>query len=797
MDWMSEREYMYYGILQSDIPVIGFGYSGASEEKDICAACIQIDTEAERVCSDRIKIHFKGNFDINHADREEEMGGFSGTILVAKESSKIVMIGAICSTDSNNAPFARVNLVSMKGFKELFESLRVCFEIHDIEKEEAVTKMRKSIKIPINRHFVYRNKEKSEIRNYLKNDKLVVLFGIGGIGKTELAKSYANEHNKEYDYIYIVSCTISILDGIAEQVEIDGFNRRKIGDVFESNKTYGERKLKWILERTLKILFIFDDVSPKDYTWNKIVSIDQDKIITSRYSKEMWDCSIIEVLALEKLQEQQSLFEKYLERELEKEEVSTFKDIANIVHGHTLILQLIALQCNTSDITLVEMLENLKKQRVYTEDKNEFSYGNTKEERNMYGHIRAIWNLSILSEEEERVMQGLCLLPEQGITRKEYKELMSLDDLNTINSLKKRGWIQEYIKFGKTWIYLHMVVSEVIYSELYRKNPVDLKKFQQKMLKKIKNRSIELSERLRYIAYGEYMAFRLINDLDKAYFLVALSMEEENLRELKKAIEMLEKAEDYIKELGLLENLIAADCYNNMGVVYHTKKCFSKSYDYYKKAEKIYKINSEKYPEKYGLFLHNMARVYLESGKYDEALNIEDIAEKYILKGDKIDLGKVYDVKATYYNHKWSELSETKNCEDKKVIEQICYYMKCEWEMCNKAVQSKQKYCPDDKNEIMLSKSNRAYILAFIGKCKEAKEDINEVFEFYQKTTKEDSIEMGYTYNRMCIIYEKCGECDKACKYVEEAVRIFQKYGESYKKDLEIAKDNLLIAQKL
>lgn len=797
--WMQDRAFVYYGIPQENLPVFGCGYSGANREEDIRQDYISIETTLRDVLKDnhRMRIRMEGDFSLNHADRAEELRGISGTILFAQGQQKTVAVGMICSTGVNNAPFGMVNVIDMTGCCEILKKLGVDFEFYDVELKKNEDKKWMHLRISTNRYFVGRDVELNVIQKDLQRDKLVILSGIGGIGKTELARYYAKQHQAEYTCAYEVPCTVSILDGIAEHVEINGLNRKKTINGLESNEQYGQRKLDWILAQPSSVLFIFDDASPEDPAWPRIVTINQDKIVTSRWSKENWKYQVEEIIALEGIRKQQCLFEQYLERNLEKEEMPIFQDIVNLVNGHTLTLQLIALQCNASDTTLEEILESLKLQGLCIEDENLFRYKSTEKERNMYGHIRTIWKLAALNEEEEKVMQGLCLLPEQGITRKEYQTLMHLSNLNAINHLKRQGWIQSYQIKGKTWIYLHMVISEIIYWELYQKKTADIEELQRGVLHELQDRNKEFLERLRYISYGKYMGTRLICSLKAVQFLNGLSMELENLRELTDAINVLNKAESYLKELNALNTLDAADCYNNIAVVYQTGKNFQLAYEYFEKASVVYRSHLKEFPEKYGLVLHNMARVNISWGKYQKAMALETKAEELIKNGRKKRLGNVYDGMAVCYEHEMYCAYETwrKDPTNKKLEEKIRYNMERKWEYWDKAVKTKEKYCPDLQSEIMLSKANRACSDALLGNYEEAQKDIQTVFEFYQRTTKEDSIELGDVYDKMCLIYEKSQEYHQACRYGEYAVHIFEKYGKEYAIDLKRAEDNLLLAR--
>ena len=50
--------------------------------------------------------------------------------------------------------------------------------------------------------FVGRQDDLEEINELLAKNQLVFLSGIGGIGKTELAKQYAYRHRAQYDTVF-------------------------------------------------------------------------------------------------------------------------------------------------------------------------------------------------------------------------------------------------------------------------------------------------------------------------------------------------------------------------------------------------------------------------------------------------------------------------------------------------------------------------------------------------------------------------------------------------------------------
>ncbi|MDE7364687.1 MAG: ATP-binding protein, partial [Ruminococcus sp.] len=50
------------------------------------------------------------------------------------------------------------------------------------------------------RHFCGRDKELDELHSLVQDNSTVIITGIAGIGKSELVRAYAKEHQKEYRY---------------------------------------------------------------------------------------------------------------------------------------------------------------------------------------------------------------------------------------------------------------------------------------------------------------------------------------------------------------------------------------------------------------------------------------------------------------------------------------------------------------------------------------------------------------------------------------------------------------------
>lgn len=111
-----------------------------------------------------------------------------------------------------------------------------------------------------NNFFCGRDNEIAEIHEELAENDLLVLHGIGGIGKSELAKHYALEHSDEYDAAVFIRFQGNIQDTIINDVTFPIINCQHGDD--ESDKDYYTRKLHILheicTERHLIIVDNFD-----------------------------------------------------------------------------------------------------------------------------------------------------------------------------------------------------------------------------------------------------------------------------------------------------------------------------------------------------------------------------------------------------------------------------------------------------------------------------------------------------------------------------------------------------------
>jgi len=587
-DWMLHCSSVFWGTPSSDISIEAIAFSYANSDRDIRHGSAFLHTSIRVYTPDthRISATIAGEIRLNDADRNYEIEGMSGAVFAAHGQDAIILVGIFCSTTGENAAHGQMNMVDMTALCELLSQQGVHLPqraIYPAVQDNAPVEMATEA-ITADRHFIHRDEELEQIQREIHTSRVVVLSGIGGVGKTELALRYAENHQYEYQVVHQVNCADGIARGFAHQVNIPGMERNIDNGIPESDQAFGTRKLSWLRNRDRKYLLILDDVDPTDSECRTMLSLPVDKIITSRWNRSAWTCSVLDINALPTLSERQVLFETYYEQELDETQHDDFEAIDALVEGHTLTLQLIALQCVTADLSLSHIRRALENQGVYTDDPNIFFYGNSVQECNMYGHIRAIWNLAILEGKQKTIMQGLSLLSPQKTLRQEFRKWLGLENVNDINHLLRKGWIEQYHQHEKTFIRVHMVIADIICQELCQIYPQELSPMIDLIHKKMTNRDLNFEERMHFIHYGEQLARRLPASKETIRFIQKLSMEEESIRQFDTAKKLLERSGEYLQQLQLQSDILQADNISDMGIVLQGQRKYSDARTYLRQA---------------------------------------------------------------------------------------------------------------------------------------------------------------------------------------------------------------------
>lgn len=300
----------------------------------------------------------------------------------------------------------------------------------------------------------------NKIFDMLNTNGLVLLSGIGGIGKSCISLKFIDSYKNRYHHIQHVYFEKSIKRTILK-LSFYGLN--------EENKTDDEKfqiRMNELYKYSADTLLVIDNMDIKEEELDKqnYSDLKRSKIhllITSRYGTTFE--SDENILNVNKLSEnhQKELFYYHYKALLPTEEEQLMKDILLQVDGHTLLIELIAKTMRNGDINAQEMLDILKKDYDEADSIIYIEKDQKKGSFKMDEYVGLLFDTSNLSDDEKDTLKLLSLVPLEGISRKLFKSLSG--NSNATISLTNGSWvITERSEDLKYRLRLHPVICRVV-----------------------------------------------------------------------------------------------------------------------------------------------------------------------------------------------------------------------------------------------------------------------------------------------------------------------------------------------
>ena len=315
--------------------------------------------------------------------------------------------------------------------------------------------------------FVGRENEINEIYRLLNENNILFLNGIGGIGKSELAKHYAVKHKDDYDAIIFAPYVSDINMLLQDDNAIPLYNFSSYPE--ENPEEYCTRKLKKLRELCdERTLFIVDNLDREDDPdLNKLLDLGCKLLITTRM--DFSDYGYGQQLYLDALYSRDSIreiFRKYYTKPLPEEENACVEQIIDLVAGHTMTVELLAKQMMAGRVKPEKMLAKLQDGGISDSGKEKVRSGKdgVLSAQSTYAHIQTLFDLSELNDDEKYILANLSLIPYAGISTELFHDWCELEDYDGINALTAGGWVRVDVEYD--YISVHPVVAEVVYRTL-------------------------------------------------------------------------------------------------------------------------------------------------------------------------------------------------------------------------------------------------------------------------------------------------------------------------------------------
>lgn len=173
-------------------------------------------------------------------------------------------------------------------------------------------------------------------------------------------------------------------------------------------------------------------------------------------------------------------------------------------------------------------------------------------------HLEVVFNTAKLSDFEKYILMNMSLIANVKIDRLEFMKWCDIDDVDSINSLIDKGWIE----FRDSKISLHQIIIDLVYNKLKPDAAVceSITRHMTEMsTMRIKN---NIQKRNQYVKLTQIFAERISGCtvvLAKFYneFANLLSS-----RYKKDCFDYYDKAVDIYEELGMVDDELAEVCFN-------------------------------------------------------------------------------------------------------------------------------------------------------------------------------------------------------------------------------------------
>ena len=308
-----------------------------------------------------------------------------------------------------------------------------------------------------------RDWECRQIENWCSGaGRLLFVTGMGGIGKSTIVRKFASENREKFDNLIYMQCRDSIIETITDDVQfcISGYEKNEE----ESTREYFLRKVKAAKELTgdtesLIILDNFSGIIDEDFL--ELLNVNWKIVVVTRSDMSGTGYDSLEIKELSNRKEQYKLFEENMNSTLGKEEYRKVDRIIELVAGHTLALVLIARQISKSLLDLDSAL-NLAASNGFTDmapEKIKYMQDGKEYYERISDILKAIFDVSVLSDEKKKCLKVLSLFDVNGIRANEAKELLRLSSLDEINELVELGWLE----LDEKQVRMHPLIQETMH----------------------------------------------------------------------------------------------------------------------------------------------------------------------------------------------------------------------------------------------------------------------------------------------------------------------------------------------
>lgn len=498
----------------------------------------------------------------------------------------------------------------------------------------------------LNNVFVGRKKEMISIDEMLSKNNIAILNGVGGIGKTELAKYYGA--TRKFDTVYCAKFKNSIKEFI---IAMPFANMNDSEWLLASN---GEKDDTNLYKKKKEMFSSFDEhtlIIIDDFSYTDDISFDilskcgVKIIITTRFEIPTMDQYKVCISSLDFV-DAKELFSAYCDEKVDDEE---FEKLFALIRGSTLLIKLISCAIKKSNGMLsvgeftgrmdVNSIENIGDS---VQNNDEFNDSIMRE--SIYMHLKILFNVTDVTVDQVDILKDLSLLCIDELTVNEYSEIKGVKTFEVmvaINDLVEKGLIQN----DDGCLHIHPLISDLILEDNSTK-PSDEKIEQLALSAKTYLRKIDMEEWGKFkkileifVSCAKRISFHSDKFLDELNNEIQEAFKNGCINECRSLIDITIKYSALDSDEGKMSyalfNALLSLCDALEGKMSSANK-------YQEKIDNTLKsVDVMKYPLELAMIFYYMAFYYRCTTNYKKALEYH---EAYVKLKKKYDISNFNDV---------------------------------------------------------------------------------------------------------------------------------------------------------
>lgn len=595
-------------------------------------------------------------------------------------------------------------------------------------------------------YFVGRETELSSIKKHIEqNVKLMLVNGMGGIGKSEICKKLFDEFRKTDDTIKHIGWIV--FDENMKKTLYGKF--RATLEITDLEENFIQTKLHINELSTNLLLFIdnMNDISEKDKL--ELDTLACNIIITSRQTTHHGN---IKAIPIGELPEEDCIciYKEILGRANYDDEI--IRQIVKRADCLTLLVTLLARTAKRARFTDERLFEKLNTSGFDLSEVRHTIHDGKK----FNEHLALLFDLSKISDEERLVLKQFSLFPSRPLDFAYAERWFEQDKPDILNDLAEKGWlIKTDIGF-----YMHQVISDVVQYE-NKPNYLECSELARVVGKDLAFDATELfTSKLPILPFAENIAqyFAQEENEETARLSHNIARLHSNQGDYPKALKLYHRALEIREKLLGKEHPDTAANYNNIATVYSRQGDYPKALELHHKALEISeKVLGKEHPSTTTSY-NNIADVYSHQGDYPKALKLYHKALKI---REKV-LGKEHPDTATSYNNIATVYSSQDDYPEAL-------------ELFHRTLEIREKVLGKEHPDTAISYNNMASVHFRQGDYSKALELFHKTLEIYEKVLGKEHPDTAISYNNIAMVYSRQGDYPKALGLYHKALEICER----------------------